>query len=149
MMSRPYLTILLACLCNISAWASTPEELAAQVRAIEQEFAQSMADRDFEAFKAFLADEAIFISGDRPARGKQAVAELWAGLFEGEEAPFSWQPETVVVLDSGTLALSSGPVFDASGQRTSTFSSTWRREDGGQWRIVFDKGNRYCPPPEN
>ena len=58
------------------------------------------------------------------------------------DAPFSWRPEVVEVLDSGTLALTSGPVRDPTGKQTGTFNSIWRREPDGRWRVVFDKG---CP----
>jgi hypothetical protein len=53
----------------------------------------------------------------------------------------------VVVLDSGALALSSGPVRNPAGERVATFQSVWRLEADGQWRIVFDKGSRDCPDP--
>jgi hypothetical protein len=52
-----------------------------------------------------------------------------------------------VVLDSGSLALSAGPVRDAAGQRFATFNSIWRLEADGEWRIVFDKGSRDCEAP--
>ena len=52
--------------------------------------------------------------------------------------------ETVEVLDSGTLALSSGPVRDPSGKRTGTFNSVWRREADGKWKIVLDNGCPAC-----
>lgn len=81
-------------------------------------------------------------------RGKAEVAAAWEGFFEGAEAPFAWVPETVAVLDSGELALSFGPVLDPSGNRIATFQSIWRLEGHGQWRIIFDKGSRYCQPPE-
>jgi ketosteroid isomerase-like protein len=48
----------------------------------------------------------------------------------------------VEVLDSGTLALSAGPVRDPKGQQIGTFNSIWRREADGSWKIIFDKG---CP----
>jgi hypothetical protein len=59
-------------------------------------------------------------------------------------APFSWSPEVVDVLESGTLAHSSGPVRDAGGRRIGTFNSIWRREPDGRWRVVFDKGCPVC-----
>lgn len=46
-----------------------------------------------------------------------------ARFFEGPVAPFSWEPEEVQVLDSGTLALGTGPVHDPQGQRIGTFNS--------------------------
>ena len=135
---------LLACACALPLRAETNEELREQVRQAEAAFAKTMADRDHAAFVSFLADEAVFV-GRSALRGKQAVAEGWKRFYEGPQAPFSWKPERVEVLDSGALALSSGPVSDPAGQRSGTFNSTWRREQDGRWRIVLDNG---CPPCE-
>jgi len=129
------------------ALASGPpaqEALALQVAATERAFANTMAQRDFEKFVSFLAEETIFYSGDTPLRGRQTVAEAWKPYYEQADAPFSWDPENVQVLDSGTLALSSGPVYDTQGKRVATFNSVWRLEPGGQWKIVFDKGCGAC-----
>lgn len=130
-------------LATAAPLGSSPGELQRQVTEAERGFAKSMADRDHRAFSSFLADEAVFIGETRTRRGKEQVAEGWKPFFEGPQAPFSWEPERVEVLDSGTLALSTGPVHDPQGQRVGTFSSIWRREADGRWRIVFDKG---CPP---
>ncbi|MBP7570205.1 MAG: nuclear transport factor 2 family protein [Acidobacteria bacterium] len=119
--------------------------LADEVRERERAFARTMAQRDHAAFVTFLADEAVFVGQKQAFRGKDAVAEAWKRLFEGPQAPFSWEPERVEVIESGTLALSSGPVRDPSGKRTGTFNSVWRREADGTWKIVLDNG---CPPCE-
>jgi uncharacterized protein (TIGR02246 family) len=122
------------------------EALIREVEAVERAFAQTMADRDLEAFASFLSEEAVFFSGPQALRGKQAVTDAWSNFFKSEAAPFSWQPETVEVLQSGTLALSTGPVQGPDGTVASTFTSIWRREADGSWKIVFDKGNRICDP---
>jgi ketosteroid isomerase-like protein len=103
-----------------------------------------MADRDFAAFSEFIAPDAVFFSGPEPRRGKQQVVDFWKRFYDKPEAPFSWRPEQVEVLDSGTLALSSGPVFNPSGKQFATFQSIWRLDAPGRWRIVFDKGNPEC-----
>jgi ketosteroid isomerase-like protein len=118
-------------------------ELVEQVRRAETAFAKTMADRDHAAFVSFLAEEAIFGAGARELRGKEAVAAGWKRYYEGAQAPFAWAPENVAVLDSGSLAFSSGPVTDPTGKRVGTFNSVWRREAGGPWKIVLDRG---CPP---
>ena len=140
--------IVLLSACDTSSQRSTAEELRQQVMDTERAFAQTMADRDFEAFVSFLSEEAVFFSGETPTHGRQQVAEQWKPFFEKPEAPFSWKPETVEVLDSGTLALSSGPVHAAGGKLVATFTSIWQLESPGKWRIIFDKGNQVCDSPE-
>lgn len=123
------------------------QALVEQVRAAETAFARTMAARDFHAFGTFIADEGVFIGGRGPQRGAAAVRAGWAKYFEGAEAPFSWRPETVEVLASGTLALTSGPVFEPDGASAGSFMSIWRLEADGKWRVVFDSGCPPCPPP--
>lgn len=119
-------------------------ELARQVRAVETAFAKTMADRDWAAFKTHIAEEAVFFNRKGVLRGINAVAEGWHLYFEGAKAPFSWEPEQVEALESGTLALSSGPVMDPDGKCIGTFQSIWRLEADGRWRIIFDKGCSAC-----
>jgi len=116
--------------------------LAADVEARERAFARTMADRDFEAFLTFVSEEAVFFSGETPLRGRDAVAAEWRRYYEGPEAPFSWEPDLVEVLESGDLALSTGPVRNAAGEVVARFNSIWRLDPDGEWRVIFDKG---CP----
>jgi ketosteroid isomerase-like protein len=124
--------------------AETNAELKEQVRRTEIAFAKTMVDRDAAAFASFLAKETIFVSNGRTTRGSTLVAERWKGFFEGARAPFSWEPEFVEVLDSGGLALSTGPVRDPDGKRIGAFNSVWRREGKGKWKIVLDNGCPAC-----
>ena len=119
------------------------DSLARQVRESERAFAATMAARDLRAFGTFVADEALFF-GRTVLRGREAIVAGWGRYFEGAAAPFSWEPGTVDVLDSGTMAMSSGPVRDPTGKIVGTFSSVWRRESDGRWRVVFDKGCDVC-----
>jgi ketosteroid isomerase-like protein len=143
------LSILLSGLL-LTACASTPptppvdvEALTREVAAAETAFAQTMANRDFAAFGALIAEDAIFVNGRQPIRGKAAILADWKRFFDGP-APFSWKPETVVVLDDGSLAQTKGPVFDPAGKHILEFRSTWRREPDGHWKIIFDDGACRC-----
>lgn len=147
----PLLLAALALLLSIAPLAAQSEadRLSQKVAETERAFAATMADRDHAAFVNFLSDEAVFFSGDSSLRGKQQVADTWKAYFEEAQAPFSWEPQRVEVLDSGTLALSTGPVRNSSGELFAYFTSIWRLEANGEWKIIFDKGNRACDEPES
>lgn len=155
-MSRPLITSLLLA---ATLGAATPvlaegelltgyeaTALEQEVAAVEAAFAKTMADRDFEAFASFLDAETVFWGPNVPDRGKEAVMMRWRPYYDGPDAPFSWKPETVLVLASGTLARSTGPVMAPDGRVVAYFHSTWRKNKGGEWKIIFDKGQRFCPP---
>lgn len=143
-----YLTLALLSLA-LSLPALGRESITAledEVRATETAFAKTMADRDLAAFARFLADDAVFVA-EPIARGRAAITAAWHDDFSAAKAPFSWAPDTVVVLDSGKLALTSGPVLGPDGKRIGTFNSVWQRERGGHWRIVLDHGCPKCRCP--
>lgn len=114
--------------------------LKKQVFAAESSFAASMAKRDLDAFASHVSPEAIFFGDTTVMRGREAVLNGWRRFFQKSDAPFSWKPDVIEVLQSGNLAISSGPVFDPGGKKVGNFSSIWRRESDGSWKIIFDKG---------
>lgn len=125
----------------------SPEEAEARrqsLRTAERGFAQSMVDRDREAFAQFLAEDAVFNGSGQPLRGKAAILAHWSRFFEGPEAPFSWSPSLSEVDASGQLGYSEGPVLRPDGQRIGSFHSTWRWQQG-RWQVLFDSGSAWCP----
>jgi ketosteroid isomerase-like protein len=140
--------LLLMCMfmsaCSENRPRSTAADPRQQVTDTERAFAKTMADRNFAAFQEFLSQEAVFFSGQQPTMGKAEVVRQWKSFYAEPAAPFSWEPEKVVVLPSGKLALSTGPVRDKNGDLIATFTSIWRLEAPDTWRIVFDKGSGVC-----
>lgn len=133
---------------SIQVAMSAPESHQEQVFAAERAFAKSMADRSLTDFSTHIADEAVFFSGAAALRGKTEVVAGWSRFFEAGAAPFSWSPDRVEVLQSGTLALSTGLVRDPAGKVIGRFNSVWRQEAPGVWRVVFDKGSPPDPGDE-
>lgn len=118
-------------------------ELAAQVRATEIAFARTLADRDVKTFRAMIAPDVIWLA-DVPLHGPDQVLTRWQKFFDAAQPPFSWAPEIVEVQEGGKLALSTGPVVDTAGKRVGTYTSIWRREASGEWKIIFDRGCPAC-----
>ena len=140
---------LLLCMAAGAQAADDLARLAEQVRATEVAFARTLADRDVKAFRAMIASDVIWLA-DVPLRGPDQVVNNWQKFFEGPTPPFSWAPELVEVQAGGKLALSTGPVIDPTGKRVGTFTSIWRREPSGEWKIIFDRGCPVCDcgPPQ-
>ena len=139
---------LLFALMLVSANAALADEGSAaqkelwqqQVRQTECGFAASMARRDLAAFEGFVTEPAVFFGGAGALEGKAAVLAGWRPFFAGEKAPFSWEPDLVTVVGDGSLAVSTGPVFNPEGQLIGRFNSVWRQESPGRWRIIIDRG---------
>jgi len=122
-------------------------ELTEQVRATEFAFAKTLADRDVKTFVSMIAPDVIWL-GETPMRGPAEVLKTWQRFFDAQKPPFSWAPEIVEVQEGGKLALSRGPVTDPTGRRVGTYTSIWRREASGKWRIIFDSGCAHCECPK-
>jgi ketosteroid isomerase-like protein len=133
------------------AMANAADDLAAlteQVRATEIAFAKTLADRDVKAFRNMIAPDVIWLA-DKPLRGPDQVLTRWQKFFDAPQPPFSWAPEIVEVQAGGKLALSTGPVFSAAGKQIGTYTSIWRREASGEWKIIFDRGCPHCDCAES
>ena len=123
---------------------SSHVDLQRQVADTERAFAATLAARDWTAFSGFVADEAVFFAGERAVRGHAAIVEVWRTCFEGERAPLSWAPDSVEVVESGTLATTGGVLRDAAGKPIGRYDAVWRLAAPGRWQIVFERGQPPC-----
>lgn len=124
-----------------AGWPSADEiaRRVAEVRATEIAFAAAFAARDVAGFRRLLAPDTIWM-GKEPLHGPDAVMAAWNGWLTSAQPPFSWSPDLALVLPSGDLGRTSGPVLDPAGKAVGRFQSTWRRKPAGGWEIVFDFG---------
>lgn len=135
---------LLGCASASSRSGLDAATAAREAEAAERAFAQTMADRDLQAFAGWIAEDAIFLNGRAPLLGREAIVSFWTRFFAAGPAPFAWEPDQVVAIEDGSLAWSEGPVTTSGGAVTLRFQSVWRREPDGRWRVVFDQGHSVC-----
>lgn len=113
--------------------------IAAEVKASEIAFARTMADRKLDRFTDFVAEDAVF-NGRSAQIGRPAVVDAWKRFFDAPQAPFSWGPDAVAPTADGRYAISTGLVHDPQGKVTGRFTSIWRKDADGHWRVVADQG---------
>jgi len=119
LLSIAVMAISLLMLAAAGAARPSNADLRKQVFDAERAFAATMKARDHAAFSGFIDGEAVFLSGSKPLRGRAAILEAWRSYYVGAQAPFSWAPDQVEVLDSGPS--------DAS-----TRSGGWKRRGAGR-----------------
>jgi ketosteroid isomerase-like protein len=125
--------------------AETAEELAAQVRAADEAFNQSVQDGDMDAFAALVAEDAHFY-GDQLLGGREQVVKAWSIFFDPEAGvSLNWAPSYAEA--SGDLGYTRGRYFmTAPGpdgtptEMSGAYVSIWRRGGDGLWRAAVDIG---------
>lgn len=135
----------------------THSEAECEVWARELSFARSVADHDAAAFAAHVNQGAAFgASRPQPTRGRDVIAQRWAGIIEGKQVRLEWYPTRVTIGAVKDVAWSSGPSLfedpapDAK-QRYAigAFHSVWHRDADGVWRVLFDDGVEAKPATES
>ncbi|QNP42185.1 DUF4440 domain-containing protein [Lysobacter terrestris] len=136
---------------------AAPPQLTAEECAVwqrELSFARSVAEHDAVAFAAHLGEHAAFgASTPAPIRGREAIAQRWAGIIDGKRTVLRWYPTRVTMAPGiADTAWSSGPslfeVLDpqpANGApkerfHIGAFHSVWHKDADGVWRVLFDDG---------
>lgn len=116
-------------------------------------FSRAAENRDKVAFLSFVDPDARFVTG-RVSRGREEIGAAWAGVFRSDGPRMRWRPRVVEVTADGRLALSRGPYrsirIDENGETTErwgSYVSTWRRNDDGKWRVVFDTEGYFPDTP--
>jgi len=137
-------TVALTGLFGVAARTAGPSEALASMADAERAFARASAARGMRAaFLEFLDDDAI---GFRPTLGR--AKDQWASRPEPAHplaTTLAWDPRTGEVSADGRLGWLAGPYLlvpegDASKTIYGCYSSIWRREAGGSWRVYIDLG---------
>lgn len=132
---------------------SAPADSTAEVRCREIAFSRTVENRDLAAFTSFLDTDARFV-GDSVLHGREEITAAWQVFFTEDGPSLKWRPQFVEVLDSGDIALTRGPFRlrskSTDGQAVEqwgTFNTIWRKDEAGEWRVVFDAGSAAAAPP--
>jgi len=111
------------------------------IRASEARWREIVARKDTAAIRTFFTNDAVYLPQDRPpARGREAVARMWAtGEFSLEGMSLERTPIRIEVAQSGDIATEIGTwVFRAKRQGKpfegrGSYMSAWRK-DNGEWK---------------
>lgn len=124
---------------------ATGPSLAVALRGADAAFARSVSDRDEEAFRTFLGEDAIFVGSTGLLQGREAVVARWRRFLEKDGPSLRWAPTGGDGAGSGDLGWTVGNARfegkDAAGKpvaRDSTYLTVWARRGGGPWQVAMD-----------
>ncbi len=126
---------------------------AARSELMEADRAWSETPPNADAFVAFTAEGAHFLAPEGPlAVGKEQIREAVAQMFSAPGLALQWETSSAGVSDSGDLGYTFGTfeltVNDAEGHpvtREGKYSTIWRKQADGSWKVVVDTPNFNSP----
>ena len=121
------------------------------LRQLEAEFMQAAASRGSQGYMSYYAEDSVELpNGENTLVGKSAIAKTM-GFLDDKNNSLTWKPMGADV--SGDLGYTYGTYEfrskDASGKPTVSYgkyTSIWKRQKDGSWKVVLDMGNASPQP---
>jgi ketosteroid isomerase-like protein len=117
------------------------------VRKADADFSKASERRDFNAWLAFVAEDARFFASGGVREGRRQVGDAWKPFFAPGGPKLVWEPTLAEVSRSGDLGYTSGRyLLTAEGpggaeESRGRYVTIWRKGTGERWQVVMDIGN--------
>jgi ketosteroid isomerase-like protein len=155
MMRTVLRTILAGCLTTgayfVGQAPATPQAVTPDtLRQMEAEFMQAAAARGAAGYMSYYADDAVELpNGAGMLQGKAEIANTM-GFLDNRDNQLTWTPVGADV--SGDLGYTYGTFEfrsrDKEGKpvvERGKYTSIWKRQKDGTWKVVLDMGNASAP----
>jgi uncharacterized protein (TIGR02246 family) len=117
-----------------------------KVMQLSKEWSQAASAGDVEKIVSYWADDAVLMSAGQPVlNGKQAIRKMVEESYKMPGFRISWQPQSVVVSESGDMAYllenSKISYTDSTGKPVTLNNkavSIWRKQRDGNWKNAVD-----------
>jgi ketosteroid isomerase-like protein len=134
---------------------STPgaKATAETLKQLEGEFMKAAADKGSQGYMSYYADDAVEVpNGHGIIRGKSAIAE-GMGFLDNKDNQLTWSPVGADISESGDLGYTYGffefHSKDKDGKPVTEYgkyTSIWKKQSDGSWKVVLDMGNASPAP---
>ena len=129
---------------RVSAQKPDLQSSQAAIMKADEDFNQSVADRNRERFLSLIADGATFGGGTpNEQKGKDAIWKSWSVFFDPKGPTLTWHPSKAEVLAGGDVGYTTG----FSERRApngvvnkGNYLTVWKKQPDGSWKAIFDTG---------
>ena len=147
LMAAVFVAILFVPNATRSTSAST-KATADALRQLEGEFMKAAAEHGSEGYLSYYADDAVEVPNGAPLiRGKVNIAKTM-GFLDDKNNRLTWTPVGADISASGDLGYTYGTYeFTSKDKEGKTvvdhgkYTSIWKKQGDGSWKVVLDMGN--------
>jgi ketosteroid isomerase-like protein len=123
------------------------------LRQLEAEFMKAAAEKGAAGYMSYYADDAAELpNGEDMIQGKENIAKTM-GFLDDKNNRLTWTPVHADMAASGDLGFTYGTYEfrsqDKDGKPTVShgkYTSIWKKQKDGQWKVVVDMGNSSPGP---
>ncbi|HEV8232170.1 MAG TPA: DUF4440 domain-containing protein [Thermoanaerobaculia bacterium] len=135
------------------AQAAKADPLRARLESMGKAFSDAYNSGDDKKVASFYAEDAVVLPPDSDlVRGRAAIEEFWAGAHKAGIK--NMRLEVLDAESSGNYAVETGKAtadVQPEGQAAATTETfkyvvVWKKQKGGEWKIIRDIWNGMAPP---
>jgi ketosteroid isomerase-like protein len=133
--------------------AASPTATPETLEQLEAEFMKAAAQKGSQGYMSYYADDAVEVPNGAPLiQGKSEIAKAM-GFLDDKNNSLLWTPIGADISSSGDLGYTYGAFEfhskDKDGKPVvhhGKYTSIWKRQKDGSWKVVLDMGNASPEP---
>ncbi|MGO9086290.1 MAG: YybH family protein [Candidatus Sulfotelmatobacter sp.] len=136
-----------------STVAASPKATAETLKQLEAEFMKAAAEKGSKGYMSYYADDAVEVPNGVPAIYGKANIAATMGFLDDKNNGLTWTPVGADISASADLGYTYGNYEfhskDKDGKATveyGKYTSIWKKQKDGSWRVVLDMGNASPKP---
>ena len=133
--------------------SASPKATPEMLKQLEGEFMKAAADKGSQGYMSYYADDSVEVPNGAPLiQGKAEIAK-GMGFLDDKNNRLLWTPLGADISVSGDLGYTYGNyIYTAKNKEGKLvanygkYTSIWRKQKDGQWKVVVDMGNSSPDP---
>jgi ketosteroid isomerase-like protein len=136
--------------------AQEVQDEAALLMQLDRDFDTATAEKGVDGWVAYFAPNGSML-GDtsKPNTGPEEIRQAMEPAFQDSSFSLRWHPVKAEMMMPGVLGYTVGRWERIRGNKegrlmrsTGTYTTVWKKQPDGSWKIVLDTGNPDGPPVE-
>lgn len=133
--------------------SAAPKVTVETLKQLEGEFMNAAAEKGSQGYLSYYADDAVELPNGAPAIVKKVNIAPGMRFLDDKNNRLSWKPEDGDISASGDLGYTFG-TFEFQSQdkegkssvQRGKYTSIWKLQKDGSWKVVLDMGNASSAP---